>query len=48
MMRPANECKEILDHIYQGKHDFMLIDQSLRRSSQFEFYRNFDRLLIEN
>jgi len=48
MMRPANECKEILDHIYQGKHDFMLIDQSLRRSSQFEFFRNFDRLLIEN
>lgn len=48
MMRPANECKEILDHIYQGKYSFMLIDQSLRDSSQFEFYRNYDKLLIEN
>lgn len=48
MMRPANECKEIIDHIYQGKHDFMLIDQSLRESSHFEFHRNYDRLLIEN
>jgi hypothetical protein len=25
----------------------MMIDQSLRKSSQFEFHRNFDRLLIE-
>ncbi len=47
MMRPANECKQILDHIYQGKHDFMLIDQSLRNSSQFNFHRNYDKLLIE-
>ena len=48
MMRPANECKQILDHIYQDKHDFMMIDQSLRDSSQFNFHRNFDKLLIEN
>lgn len=48
MMRPAPESKAILDHIYQDKHDFMLLDQSLRESSQFEFYRNFDRLLIED
>jgi len=47
MMRPANECKQIIDHIYQGKHDFMLIDQSLRNGSQFNFHRNFDRLMIE-
>lgn len=47
MMRPAPECRQITDHIYQGKYSFMLIDQSLRDSSQFEFYRNFDKLLIE-
>lgn len=47
MMRPAPECKQIIDHIYQGKHDFMLIDQSLRNNSQFNFHRNFDRLMIE-
>ncbi len=48
MMRPANECKEILDTIYQDKFDFLLLDQSLRNSSHFEFYRNFDRLVIDD
>lgn len=48
MMRPVNECKQIIDHIYQGKHDFMLIDQSLRDSSHFSFHRNYDKLLIDD
>lgn len=48
MMRPANECKQLIEHIYQNKHDFMLIDQSLRNSSKFEFCRNYDRLLLED
>lgn len=47
MMRPIDENRAILNHIYRDKHDFLLIDQSLRKSSQFEFCRNYDRLIIE-
>lgn len=39
-----NEFQELLDYVYQDKHDFLLIDCSLRESADINFYRNFNRL----
>jgi len=39
-----NDYKELLDYVYQGKYDFLLIDSSLRNSSNFQYYRNFNLL----
>ena len=44
---PHQKSERILDHIYQNKHDFALIDTSLRHNGRYQFYRNFNRLLID-
>lgn len=38
------EFQQLLDYVYQDKHDFLLIDCSLRNSADIEFYRNFNKL----
>ncbi len=38
------EYKELLKYVFQGKHDFLTIDCSLRQSNKFEFFRNFNKL----
>lgn len=48
MMMSNAQAHELLKHVFQGKHDFLLIDQSLRRSGNFEFFRNFNHLEITN
>jgi len=42
---PRNDYLNMLDFIFKSKHDFMIIDQSMRQGSKFEFFRNFN--LIE-
>jgi energy-coupling factor transporter ATP-binding protein EcfA2 len=44
----SNESiQKILDYIYQSKHDFMIIDTSLRNpQGNYDIYRNFNKLDI--
>ena len=38
------QYKSLLDYIYKTRFDFLTIDTSLRTSSNFEYYRNFNQL----
>ena len=48
MMMDVGSARQLMKMVYQDKHDFMLIDMSLRRSGNFEFFRNFNKLELED
>lgn len=41
-----DEARLLTDYIYKTKHDFMLIDTSLRETGDFVFFKNFNKLKI--
>jgi hypothetical protein len=47
MMMPKKEADELMRAAYKDRFDFMLIDTSLRTSSEFLFYRNYNQLKFE-
>jgi DNA polymerase III delta prime subunit len=38
------EYKNLIDYVYKGRFDFLIIDTSLRNSNNFQYYRNFNLL----
>lgn len=38
--------KKLLEHVYKSRYDFLMIDTSLRNSANFEYYRNFNKLVF--
>jgi GTPase SAR1 family protein len=44
--KSLNDMRDIMDYVYKTRHDFMIIDQSLRKSGNFEIFRNFNKLTI--
>jgi|TARA_R110000803_G_scaffold32664_6_gene71818 hypothetical protein len=48
MMMPKKEADELMKAAYKNRYDFMLIDTSLRSSSDFVFYRNYNQLIFED
>ena len=47
MMMPKKEADELMAAAYKGRYDFLLIDASLRKGSDFRFYRNYNELVID-
>jgi len=47
MMMPKKEADELMRAAYKDRFDFMLIDTSLRTSSEFLFYRNYNQLKFD-
>ena len=47
MMMPKKEANELMAAAYKGRYDFLLIDASLRKGSDFLFYRNYNQLVID-
>lgn len=41
-----DDAREITDYVFSSRHDFMLIDTSLRETGDFLFYKNFNKLNI--
>ena len=48
MLMPRKEANDIFNVVYKTRYDFLLIDMSLRKSSDFKFYRNFNELVFED
>ena len=48
MMMPKKEADELMKAAYKDRFDFMLIDTSLRSGSDFVFYRNYNKLIIQD
>ena len=44
MLMPKKQADEIMSAAYKSRYDFLLIDTSLRKNADFEFYRNFNKL----
>ncbi len=40
------DFNSLIKYVYKDKHDFLLIDTSLRDNSKFAFYRNFNKLIF--
>ena len=47
MLMPKKQAEEIFNATYKSRHDFLLIDTSLRTSADFRFFRNFNELVFE-
>jgi len=45
--KPKKHMKEFFDYFYQKPHDFLYIDMSLKKSNDFIFYHNFNRVNID-
>jgi hypothetical protein len=43
---PKSQVNDLISFIYDAKHNFMYVDMSLRDSSKYEFYKNFDLILL--
>ena len=48
MLMPKKEADELMKAAYKQRFDFMLIDTSLRKGSEFLFYRNYNQLIFKN
>ena len=48
MMMPKKEADELMRAAYKNRYDFMLIDTSLRTSSEFLYFRNYNQLIFED
>ena len=44
MLMPKKQADEVMAAAYKTRYDFLLIDASLRKSANFEFYRNYNLL----
>ena len=42
----ANEMSDLIDYVYKGRYDFMIIDQTLRKGGEYIVFRNFNKLNI--
>jgi hypothetical protein len=42
--KPKKMREEFFDFVFREKHDFLIIDMSLRKSANYVFYRNFNRI----
>jgi len=47
MLLPKKQAEDIFNAAYKSRHDFLLIDTSLRTSADFRFFRNFNQLVFE-
>jgi Mrp family chromosome partitioning ATPase len=47
MMMTKSRADEIMNSAYKDRYDFLLIDTSLRKGSEFRFFRNYNELVIE-
>lgn len=47
MLMPKKQADEIMNAAYKTRYDFLLIDTSLRKNADFEFFRNFNKLVFE-
>jgi hypothetical protein len=47
MMMPKKDADELMAAAYKGRYDFLLIDTSLRKGSDFRFFRNYNELIID-
>lgn len=48
MMMGKQQANELMKASYKDRYDFMLIDTSLRKGSEFLFYRNYNQLIFQN
>ena len=48
MMMPKKQADELMKAAYKNRYDFMLIDTSLRTSSEFLYFRNYNKLIFED
>jgi signal recognition particle GTPase len=46
MLMPKKQADEIMNAAYKTRYDFLLIDTSLRKNADFEFFRNFNKLIF--
>jgi len=44
MMMPKKKAEELMAAAYKSRYDFLLIDTSLRKNADFNFYRNYNKL----
>jgi hypothetical protein len=44
---PKNEIQSLLNFVYSDKYNFLMIDMSLRYSSNFIYYKNFDEIIFD-
>jgi molybdopterin-guanine dinucleotide biosynthesis protein len=47
MLMDKKEAQKLLDAVWVGRHDFLIIDTSLRVSGDFRFFRNFNEMKID-
>jgi hypothetical protein len=47
MLMPKKQADEIMNTAYKSRYDFLLIDTSLRKNADFQFFRNFNKLEFE-
>ena len=39
-------ANDLISYVYNGKHDFLFVDMSLKNSNKFEYFKNFNPLNI--
>lgn len=44
MMIDRKKFNDLIEFIYRSTYDFMIIDQTMRESPNFEFFRNFNKI----
>ena len=42
----ADDARQLFDFVYKERHTFLMIDCSLRHGSDFQFFKNFDKLIM--
>ena len=47
MMMTKSRADEIMNAAYKDRYDFLLIDTSLRKGSEFRFFKNYNELVFE-
>ncbi len=47
MMMSKSHAESLMNSAYKDRYDFLLIDTSLRKGSEFRFFRNFNELVFE-
>jgi hypothetical protein len=47
MLLSKKDADVVMASAFKTRYDFMLIDSSLRNSAKFEFFRNFNRLVLD-
>ena len=47
MMMTKSRADELMNAAYKDRYDFLLIDTSLRKGSEFRFFKNYNELVFE-